>query len=116
MKESDAKNMKCPHHYTAQAVSMLAIILRTPEKEQVEAIDQLYKRRIIYCDVCQCPMWESVYEKQTQETHLDDPSPGPDWHKQDRAPGQPKQTWFRWVRTTEGDCGLKSKEQGCFYP
>ena len=43
-----------------------------------------------YCDTRECMAWESEYQKDNI-TH-------------------------KWVKTDSGDCGMKSKENGCFYP
>ena len=94
MKESEAKKKQC---------FMKQNFMGAPMSERT-------------CYGSECVAWEPEYEKKTIELEQNEKPSGEGWGRGDRAPGQPKVTWYRWVPTDSGDCGLKSKEQGCFYP
>jgi len=116
MKESDIRKTTCPHHAAAKAIMLLGVILKEPADTQPVAMDFVKEQGIDLCNGAGCAMWEPEYEKKTIELKQNEKPSGEGWHKGDRATGQPNVLWIRWVPTDSGDCGLKSKEQGCFYP
>ena len=72
------------------------------------------------CAVDQCMMWEPDYER-VELTLRDElpPDDGTEWHNQDPVvndEGKNAILWIGFRKKDSGDCGLKSKEQGCFYP
>ena len=62
-----------------------------------------------------CAMWEPEYEEEQKAVPADDEIPE-GWHRKSHSNSGTKHTIARYVKTDSGDCGLKSKENGCFYP
>lgn len=74
----------------------------------------LCHRDFLFCRVDQCMAWEPEYKEETKLIdNINDIPEG--WHDKGRRHGI-QILIGRWVETDSGDCGLKSKEQGCFYP
>ncbi len=123
MRESTAKNTLCPHFATAHALAVQSAILdpSIPAEDtdtRRTIVNRIHAQRIQYCKGTGCPMWEPEYEKVSKELPPGkEPirTEGQEWRKENRRAGQPNTLWFCYKVTEFGDCGLKSKEQGCFY-
>lgn len=130
MKESDVKSRLCPHKSEDKAILLLAAILHEPEETKTAALNIIRNEGIDHCNGSDCVMWESQYKEEFDEVEVDYYE---DWHDY-RHPDDPdKQHWkyrkiveyrtgdkvlilfVRYTPTEYGNCGLKSKEQGCNY-
>ena len=102
MIESEAKKTICPK---------LSRPVNVDEGGTSELCVEMYW---VHCQGSGCAMWESEYEPIDKE--IDKDADVPDgWHITFRS--NIGGTRIRQYRPTDsGDCGLKSKEQGCFYP
>ena len=73
------------------------------------------------CAVDQCMMWEPDHERIDLTLGRDElpPDDGTEWHNRGPISDCGKWTatfWTGYKKKDTGDCGLKSKEQGCSYP
>ena len=105
MLEKDAKNKRCPM-FTAQVavVSVMAAAEGMPKDDLRDLLNAAIK-----CDGSDCVMWEPNYIN--EDVKADEKPEGEGWYLVNRYPP----TYRRYIPTDEGDCGLKSKEQGCNY-
>ena len=126
MKESMAKTKLCPHFSMVAATQNMSSMLMhviaatsgnssTMERAVIQAGNLINGNNDRYfCLGSNCVMWEPEYKEELKELKPTDDSPGDEWIKKQRIAGQPNIVWARWVPIDVGDCGLKSKEQGCF--
>jgi len=66
------------------------------------------------CIAFDCMMWESEHELESKQTVRGEDIPK-GWHIISNDIDY-KQTIGRNIKIASGDCGLKTKESGCFYP
>lgn len=66
------------------------------------------------CSGSQCAMWEPEYELESKQTVRGEDIPK-GWHIVSNDIDY-KQTIGRYIKIASGDCSLKTKESGCFYP
>jgi len=120
MTENEAKKKECPHHL----LSMLT--LQIASKRDGATIAQLKEIEAIgLCTASDCAMWDSEYEEESMNISEKEKTPE-GWHVKRDGVKCNKHKYvgvigkarlvFRYTKIASGDCGLKTKESGCFYP
>jgi len=95
-----------------QSMSIAAVIAVTDGASEV-AINELMTK--VFCLGDACAMWEPEYKLQEKVVLVDDEVPK-GWHEKNQEKINNKHVIFRYIPTDSGDCGLKTKENGCSYP
>jgi len=110
MKESEAKTKWCPQAN-----------VYFPYQNTGAGGNRNIDRDLEYltnCIASRCMMWEPEYEEEIKITEGNKVPDG--WHlKSSMKLGRNEKTEIkigRYVKNNKGGCGLKTKENGCFYP
>lgn len=116
MNESEAKEKKCPQRSIDVSIALVnfAILANSDLNAYSETLKKMKGED--HCNGSACMMWESDYE--TEKAHQREKPAGKGWMENgDGYKGQViTQKWIRYIELDSGDCGLKSKEQGCLCP
>lgn len=118
MKESDARNKWCPHVRVLSDEGSM-VISTVNRGNGLQAVTE--------CIGSDCMMWEPEYVEQTDRVeNVDDVQTTREgneelhgmegWHIKNWSSYEKWIEYVRWNQTDKGDCGLKTKESGCFYP
>ena len=67
------------------------------------------------CIASDCAMWEPEYDEESKKINTGDKTPE-GWTDTPHDAFESERQIKRWIPNNKGDCGLKSKENGCFYP
>ena len=67
------------------------------------------------CVANRCMMLEPYFDEEKKEIDQTEETPE-GWHQSGRYAPPGKQEIVRFIEKDEGDCGVKTKENGCFYP
>ena len=109
MTEEEMKTKECPQHLTMVALFQMLAVQKEAEDEVIDKISELG-----CCTGSACAMWEPEYEEEEKEIawHKDIPE---GWCARGRPHNQ-MQKIIKYTQVASGDCGLKTKENGGFYP
>jgi len=114
MTEEEAKDKWCPH-------------ARQCNEDGIGSFNRDWYGKIgdALCVASDCMMWEPEYEEESMDISENDKTPK-GWHEKSGGAECSRHKYngvigesrlvFRYVKIASGDCGLKTKESGCFYP
>jgi len=107
--EEEMKTKECPKLF--HTITIVATMMRAQGASD-SVMDELKGRSM--CTASQCAMWEPEYELESKQIVKGEDIPK-GWHIVSNDIDY-KQTIGRHIKISSGDCGLKTKETGCFYP
>jgi len=120
MTEEEMKTKECPQHLMMMVMMQIAA---GKEGASEETLTEMGKFGC--CSGSKCAMWEPEYEKESMTICKDDDTPK-GWHERQGGVECSRHKYngvigesrlvFRYFKAASGDCGLKTKESGCFYP